>query len=172
MNLRIYVYKITFLDVPYYYYGVHKEKIFNEEYFGSPVTHKHYWKKYTPQKQILKEFNYSDEGWIFALHYEKELIKPVYNIDKFCLNENYNGFLSLETLRKSSKIGGNTTFNMKVGVHQFNSKQKSEFGKIGGYKTSSQKWKCLETGFISNPASLTLYQKKRNIDIKKRERIF
>lgn len=29
---RIYVYKITFLEVPHYYYGVHKEDFFNEYY--------------------------------------------------------------------------------------------------------------------------------------------
>ena len=37
---RIYIYKITFDEVLYYYYGVHKEKYFNQEYWGSPVTHK------------------------------------------------------------------------------------------------------------------------------------
>jgi hypothetical protein len=50
MQPRIYVYKITFLEVPYYYYGVHKEKYFNEEYWGSPVTHKWVWDFYTPKE--------------------------------------------------------------------------------------------------------------------------
>lgn len=172
MNPRIYVYKITFLEVLHYYYGVHKEKFYGEDYWGTPVTNKDYWKRYTPQKEILKIFEYNDNGWILALNYENDLIEKVINKDVYCLNEHCGGFLSLETLRKSSKIGGNKTFEMKVGVHKFNSKQKSEFGKIGGYKTSSQKWKCLETGFVTNPASLTSYQKKRNIDVSKRERIF
>ena len=50
---RIYTYKITFEEVPYYYYGVHKEKRFNEEYWGSPHTNKWAWEFYTPKKQIL-----------------------------------------------------------------------------------------------------------------------
>ena len=58
---RIYTYKITFEEVPYYYYGVHKEKIFEEEYWGSPVTNKWAWELYTPKKQILQFFDYTDE---------------------------------------------------------------------------------------------------------------
>lgn len=37
---------------------------------------------------------------------------------------------------------------------------------------NKQKWKCLETGYISTAGGLTHYQKKRGIDIFKRERIF
>ena len=52
---RIYLYKITFEEVPYYYYGVKKEKYFNQKYWGSPITHKWCWKLYTPKKQILQK---------------------------------------------------------------------------------------------------------------------
>ena len=64
---RIYIYKITFEEVPYYYYGVKKEKYFNEEYWGSPITNKWCWELYTPKKQILQLFDYTDEGYVEAV---------------------------------------------------------------------------------------------------------
>jgi hypothetical protein len=60
---RIYLYKITFEEVPYYYYGVHKETKFGEEYWGSPKTNKWCWELYTPKKQILQLFDFTDEGF-------------------------------------------------------------------------------------------------------------
>ena len=61
MNSRIYIYKITFLETPHYYYGVHKEKYFDDEYWGSPITHKWIWNFYTPKKQILEIFDFTNE---------------------------------------------------------------------------------------------------------------
>lgn len=120
-NPRIYTYKITFEEVPYYYYGVHKEKKFNEHYIGTPKTHKWCWELYTPKKQILEIFDYSDEGWLKAQEIEKQLIKPVYNTDKWCLNESCGGKISLEVSRKVGreygKIYGNLTYDRKTGVH-------------------------------------------------------
>ena len=100
---RIYTYKITFEEVPYYYYGVKKEKYYNQEYWGSPKTNKWCWEFYTPKKQILELFEYSDEGWIEAQEVEKRLIKPVFNVDKWCLNESCGGRISLDILRKNGK---------------------------------------------------------------------
>ena len=59
---RIYIYKITFEEVLYYYYGSKKEKYYNQEYWGSPVTHKWMWKFYTPKKQILQLFDTREEA--------------------------------------------------------------------------------------------------------------
>jgi len=33
---RIYTYKITFEEIPDWYWGVHKERYFGEPYLGSP----------------------------------------------------------------------------------------------------------------------------------------
>jgi hypothetical protein len=44
-------------------------------------------------------------------------------------------------------------------------------GKIGGKNVASQKWMCLETGHISTPAGLAIFQNKRGIDTSKRKRI-
>jgi hypothetical protein len=115
---RIYIYKITFEEVPYYYYGSKKEKYYNQEYWGSPKTNKWCWELYTPKKQILELFDYTDEGYVEAQGVEKRLIKPVYNTDKWCLNRNCGGLISLKILRESGR---------KVGTNYG-----SEGGKIGG----------------------------------------
>jgi hypothetical protein len=125
---RIYTYKITFEEVPYYYYGVKKEKYFNEEYWGSPATNKWCWKLYTPKKQILEIFDYTDEGWLEALEIEKRLIKPVYNIDKLCLNKNCGGIISLDVTRKT----GIKTYEIRVGIHGRTQEQIIEDSRKGG----------------------------------------
>jgi hypothetical protein len=280
---RIYIYKITFEEVPYYYYGSKKEKKFDEEYWGSPVTNKWCWKLYTPKKQILELFEFSDEGYIEALEIESRLIKPVFNTDKWCLNENCGGIMSLPQKSRAGKMGGQKTYEMGVGVHgrtkeqiiedskiggkiggkisgkltyelgigifgmskeekseagkrgsatikknktgifgatkeqlsqygrksyelgvglhSLTAEEKTEIcknagilvrdmklgifglteeeriknagkgGKVGGKVTSSQRWECIETGFISTPSGLSKYQKKRSIDTSKRIRI-
>jgi hypothetical protein len=260
MHPRIYTYKITFVDTPYYYYGVHKEKRFNEEYWGSPVTHKWCWDFYEPKKQILEVFDYTTEGWVTAQQIEKKLIKPSYNIDKWCLNENVGGAISLsicslngkkayeikagihswnksqisknskqsgkkayelgvgihartkEQMQEQGKINGNITYHLGTGIHAHTPEEKMKIAKLGGEKAyelgvgvhartkeqmkehgkklyelglgistvskeqlrenikkvNSQKWKCLITGYISNPGGLTSYQRARGIDTSKR----
>ena len=298
---RIYTYKITFEEVPYYYYGVHKEKVFGEEYWGSPYTNKWCWELYTTKKQILQLFDFTDEGWLEAQEVEKRLIKPFYNEDKWCLNENCGGRFSikhqkeagrkgglivgkmvgqrvkdlgigicgltyeervkygklgLETQRKNNlgvfgltdeqrsengkkgaqktkelgvglysqtleekieagKLGGKASYEMKTGVHGRTKEQMTEDGKksaqirkknnVGIFamtfeqrsknaknnyengiglasitkeerqeivaKTNSQKWMCLETGYITTSGPLTTYQRAKGIDTSKRKRI-
>jgi len=250
---RIYTYKITFLEVPYYYYGVHKEKKFDEYYVGTPVTHKWCWEIYTPKKQILQLFDFTDEGWLEAQEVEKRLIKPFYNSDKWCLNEHCGGKFSLELCRKNgkdlgitygrinakrnkelgiaifsltreqlsetakktynegkgccalsteerieigrknyerkvgihglspketlenAKKGGNIAKELGVGFHGRSKEEIIEYGRMGGLKggktTSSQKWVCLETGFVANAGNLAKYQRARGIDTSKRKRI-
>ena len=126
---RIYTYKITFEEVPYYYYGVHKEKYFNQEYFGSPYTHKWCWELYTPKKQILEIFDFTDEGWIEAQEVEKKLIKPFYNIDKWCLNENCGGRFSINHQIKVGSMGANKCKELGIGIYAFTLEQKGENGK-------------------------------------------
>lgn len=133
---RIYLYKITFEEVKYYYYGVHKEKKFGEYYMGSPATHKWVWDFYTPKKQILEVFDFTDEGWLEAQEVEKRLIKPFYNTDKWCLNESCGGKVSLNICRnnglKYGSSGGKTSAKLKVGAHSLTKEQKCENGIKGG----------------------------------------
>jgi len=112
---RIYTYKITFEEVPYFYYGSKKEKYFDQPYMGSPVTNKWCWDFYTPKKQILEIFDYTDEGYIKAQEVEGRLIRAVYNTDKWCLNERCGGKFSLDVRRKTglkSKENGTGCFGI------------------------------------------------------------
>ena len=135
---RIYIYKITFDEVLYYYYGVHKEKYFNQEYWGSPVTHKWCWELYTPKKQILQFFDFTDEGWLEANKIEKRIIRPFLN-DKWCLNENCGNIFSLTSCSKAGKIGGKINGNrakeLGLGIHGLTLEQLSENGKKNGKKS-------------------------------------
>ena len=223
---RIYIYKITFDEVLYYYYGVHKEKKFNEYYMGSPVTHKWCWELYTPKKQILQFFDFTDEGWLEANKIEKRIIRPFLN-DKWCLNENCGNIFSLTSCSKAGKMGGTKTYELGVGLHSLSTEERKEigrksgcktyelgigafsvspeqrkeinqkinennrknkvgiysrtkkqlveigknWGKVGSKKTNSQKWMCLETGYITTSGPLTSYQNARGIDTSKRKRI-
>ena len=153
---RIYIYKITFEEVLYYYYGVKKEDYYNQEYLGSPYTNKWCWDFYTPKKQILEVFPYTDEGWKEANKVEKRIIKQFYNDDRWCLNENCGGVPSLEIKRRTgrkakelgtgifslteeekkenSKKSGIQNRDLGVGIFSLTKEQLSECGKIGGKK--------------------------------------
>jgi len=98
---------------------------------------------------------------------------------------------------EAGKLGGSISYKMKVGIHGMSMEEKIEIGRKnglecrennigifsrtpeqhskhsskGGKNTNSQKWECLETGFITNPGNLTKYQKARGIDTSKRKRI-
>ena len=122
MQPRIYTYKITFEEVPYYYYGSKKEKKFNEEYWGSPVVNKWCWEFYTPRKQILELFDFTDEGYKECLKVEGRLIKPVLN-NPLCLNESCGGNYSLETRRKSSKKGVQRLKELGTGIYSLSSEE-------------------------------------------------
>jgi hypothetical protein len=98
---RIYTYKITFPDQGWWYWGVHKEKEYGEEYWGSPATHREKWKWFEFEKQILEFFDTWDE----AVRVERRLVKPDLN-NPLCLNEGAGRAYSLETMAKGGKIGG------------------------------------------------------------------
>jgi hypothetical protein len=100
MQPRIYTYKVTFEEIPHWYWGVHKEKKFGEVYWGTPTTHKWMWEFYTPKIQILEFFPRTDEGWLEANLVEDRLIKPDLN-NSLCLNESFGGRFSIKVLRKN-----------------------------------------------------------------------
>jgi hypothetical protein len=129
---RIYIYKITFEEVLYYYYGVHKEKKFGEYYMGSPYTHKWCWNFYTPKKEILQFFDFTDEGWIEANEIETRLIKPFYNTDKWCLNENCGGVVSLEVNRETGRRVGKQNYELGIGFHSLTTEERKENGRKNG----------------------------------------
>ena len=128
---RIYIYKITFEEVLYYYYGVHKEKKFGEYYMGSPVTNKWCWDFYTPKKQILEVFPFTDEGWLEAQEVETRLIKPSYNTDKWCLNESCGGIISISSRKKS----GRYVYENKIGCFKISKEERLRIAKKVGYSS-------------------------------------
>jgi|694.fasta_scaffold25436_3 hypothetical protein len=134
MKPCIYTYKITFEEVPYYYYGSKKEKYYNQEYWGSPKTNKWGWELYTPKKQILEIFDYSDEGYEKCRKVEDRLIKPVLN-DPWCLNEGCGGNFSLDTKRKN----GFNSLNLKKGIYGITEEEKQKARKKSGEKVKKLK---------------------------------
>jgi len=156
MQPRIYTYKITFEEVPYYYYGVKKEDYYNQEYWGSPKTNKWCWELYTPKKQILELFDYNDDGWLKAQEVETKLIRPFYNTDEWCLNESCGGKVSLKVLRESGIKSGVKTKNNKTGIFKQTKEQMSQNGKKGTLKQ-----KELGLGIFSlTPEQKTIRSKK------------
>ena len=135
---RIYTYKITFEEVPYYYYGVHKEKRFDEEYWGSPYRHKWCWEFYTPKKQILELFDYTNNGYIEAQEVEKRIISPVL-YDKWCLNENCGGLVSIDICREAGKIGAEKVKLLGIGIHSLPKEKTIENAKKGGILSKNLK---------------------------------
>ena len=101
--------------------------------------------------------------------------------------------LTKEQMSENSCKGGKKAKELGLGIHALNSAQKSEAGKKGGEKckklgigfykmtreqriaqakkNNSQKWMCLETGYITTSGPLTKYQRKRGIDTSKRKQI-
>lgn len=77
--------------------------------------------------------------------------------------------------RKAGKIGGKIngklTYENKTGIHGLCEEEMKNNASKGGKSISSQKWKCLVTGFISTSGALGNYQKSRGIDKSQRVRV-
>jgi hypothetical protein len=116
---RIYTYKVTFEEIPDWYWGAHKEKKYGEFYIGSPVTHAWKWEFYTPRLEIVELFPFTDEGWVEARKVEDRCILPDLN-NPLCLNEHCGGATSLEIRRKVGK----QQFQQSKGIHSPESRQK------------------------------------------------
>jgi hypothetical protein len=183
---RIYTYKITFEEVPFWYWGVHTERKFGENYLGSPKTHAWAWDFYTPQKQILEVFQYSEEGWKQALSVEDRLILPDLN-NPLCLNERCNVKASIKSAIKGAhsqsiegkkkggsvagKITGPLVLSLGLGIHAEQYKNSSSFtedrkrgGQRGASVSNSQKWRSTEDGFISTAGNVAKHNRDNGWD--------
>jgi hypothetical protein len=72
-----------------------------------------------------------------------------------------------EERSKRGKIIGRRNYENKTACFSITPEQRIEINK----KTNSQRWMCLETGYITTAGPLTRYQKARGIDTSKRIRI-
>jgi hypothetical protein len=75
--------------------------------------------------------------------------------------------LTKEQRQEHASKMGKLTYELGTGIHGIELERKKEISR----KTASQKWMCLETGFITNAGNLAKYQKARGIDTSKRVRI-
>jgi hypothetical protein len=144
-NPRIYLYKVTFEEIPDWYWGIHKERNFEDGYLGSPETHAWKWDFYTPYLQICQTFDYSDEGWNKAQNIEKRVIKPDLN-NPLCLNEHCGGIISIGAMSKGGKRGAEKTNAERD--ERGKSKNAVKGGKNGATKTNAEK---NEEGKSKNP---------------------
>ena len=69
------------------------------------------------------------------------------------------------------KMGGQKSYELKVGIHGRTKEQMREQGIQNCKKTNSQKWMCIETGYISTSSGVVSYQKGKRIDTSKSNRI-
>lgn len=91
-----YIYKITLLKgelIGHYYIGKHKTDKEKDNYAGSGVIVKNYYRKYGKKKGVtftkeILEYNPTEE--VNNLR-EKEIIGDLYKTDKLCLNLKYGG---------------------------------------------------------------------------------
>jgi hypothetical protein len=72
-------------------------------------------------------------------------------------------------------IGGKTVGKMNKelgrGIFGMSESDKIESCRKGGQTTNSQRWKCLETGYVSTAAGIVIYQRSRGIDTSKKNRV-
>jgi general stress protein YciG len=87
--------------------------------------------------------------------------------------ENKIGYMgrTKEQMTENGKKGGKRCYELGLGVHGLTFEERSNNSKKSVKKTNSQKWMCLETGYITNAGALSKYQKARNIDTSKRVRV-
>ena len=75
--------------------------------------------------------------------------------------------LTKEQLSENGKKSAKTNEKNKTAIYALTPEQRRESVK----KTNSQKWMCLETGYITTSGGLSSYQKARSIDTSKRVRV-
>jgi hypothetical protein len=113
---RYYTYKITFKDLPgYFYYGRRKDN--GKLYFGSPKTFKHFWDQFEPEIQILQWYKTSKE----VQKAEDALIghtwKQDWNGKRYSLNRNYKGHIDEALCKEAGKKGGQKIVKELKGIH-------------------------------------------------------
>jgi hypothetical protein len=93
--MKYYTYKITFKDLPgYFYYGSHKDN--GKPYFGSPVTWARLWLLFEPEVQVLQWYYTAEE--VYAA--ECSIILATWK-DKYSLNEAVGARASEDICRKN-----------------------------------------------------------------------
>ena len=96
-----YTYRVKFPSQGWFYFGLHSTDDLNDNYCGSPSTHKWKWKYFHWEFEIL-EFHETRE---IAYEVETRLLKHFLQHPD-CLNEHAGGYFSIETCRRAGRSGG------------------------------------------------------------------
>lgn len=131
-------------------------------YVCSPSFHQEVWHN-GRYKQIVKANNAAVSGGL---------------TNKLLHQENKTGYYAPKSRKKSGKTRGLSGSCAKAGAiggsisgKKRSKEQMSKMGREGAKALHSQRWQCLETGYVSNAGGLSRYQVKRGIPIHKRKRI-
>jgi hypothetical protein len=120
-----YVYKVTFEEVPHFYFGMRKHSNPEvDQYMGSPVTNRIYWEIYTPKKQILT----SCISFSSACNLEKALILQNWE-SKFCLNKNASGAIRPKHCSLGAKKTHRIILEKRKSSSEYDEKYRKQLGK-------------------------------------------
>jgi len=131
-----YIYKITFEETPHFYVGVrkHPDPKNDNDYLGTPYTHKNYWEIYTPKKQILWVY----DDWEFACKVEKSIISKNWQ-NKYCLNMNIGGIVPTDLCRLGAIRANETILAKRQLDSEYDSKLRDHMKKINQSKILKMK---------------------------------
>jgi hypothetical protein len=102
---KYYTYKVTFKDLPgYFYYGRKKDN--GKPYFGSPKTLRHFWDQFEPEIQILQWYETAKESHQAEDALIEHTWKQEWGGNRYSLNRNKGGFIDEEVCRRSGAING------------------------------------------------------------------
>ena len=168
LSMKHYIYRVTFPDMPWYYYGVHTDN--GKPYYGSPTTHKWIWGMYESEVTILFWYETRSE----AEEIEKRIIRHYLN-DPLCLNEACGGQPSDEARRRGGSKGGR---NQPKEVKKENGLKSQETHKLQGtgvYDPGHQKMAAARSaeaygGFRSLPINERVANSIRANDIQRRNK--
>ena len=173
MKGNYYTYKITFDDLPkYFYFGFHRHRNDADSYLGSPVTWKRFWNQFEPRVQILQWFETEEE----ARNCEKSIIKSTWK-NSYSLNENCGGNISQESMKKiheekneegkslhAARMGGlAAAANKRNQTGFFDSEVQSDLGKRGSKKCKELGVGCFFDGELKKEINEKLKEEGRGI---------
>lgn len=126
-----YLYQIIF-ETGHWYGGVSVKKgddPNDDGYFGSPVTHKKYWKDFQYKKEVVALL-FLDNPTLEMYEYEKNYLENRnWKTDSLCLNEHCGGGFGYNACSKGGKKGTKTQCDLKLGIHKFSHTERSEIAK-------------------------------------------
>jgi hypothetical protein len=79
--------------------------------------------------------------------------------------------LTEEQRKKRSRKASQKSKECGIGIYGIAPEKRLEYNKKGAKISNTQKWKCLETEYITTAGALSNYQKSRGIDTSKRVRV-